>query len=379
MNTYKKGSFGYDLHYLSEKDDMLVLLSDDTQAQIIVSPGYQGKVFTSTAQGLEGKSLGFVNYKVFESGELNEHMNGYGGENRLWIGPEGGCFSIFFKPGVAQVYDNWFTPKPLDTEPWQVLASDRKTVRMEKEMHVSNYLGSRLHLKVQRKITLLEACEINSALGITSDEKVNAVAYSTENSLTNLNDYAWTPETGTVSIWMLDMFRTAPQAVTIVPFIRGDDKELGLVATTAYFGEIPADRYCEKEGCVFLKTDGKYRSKIGLNNKRTKAIAGNYDPDSGHLTVATFDVDREAAYLNQEWNPEKHPLVGDVFNGYNDGPLDDGSIMGPFLELESSSPAALLNPGESLVHHHNVFHFVGEGAPLSAIMETLFGIAGLHG
>ena len=151
-------------------------------------------------------------------------MNGYGGENRLWIGPEGGRFYVFFKPGVEQTYDHWFTTAPFDTEPWQTLASDRKTVRMEKEMQVSNYLGSRLHLKVHRKVSLLDAAGIHAALGISAGENVRTVAYATQNSLTNLDGYAWTPQTGTVCIWMLDMFRTAPRAVTIVPFVRGDEK-----------------------------------------------------------------------------------------------------------------------------------------------------------
>ncbi|MDR2117943.1 MAG: hypothetical protein LBP25_00190 [Tannerellaceae bacterium] len=373
MNVYEKGTFGYDLQYLQERGEMYVLAADDGQAQIIVSPRYQGKVFTSTAGGPEGKSLGFVNYKVFESDEPNEHMNGYGGENRLWIGPEGGCYSIFFRPGATQIYDNWFTPKPLDTEPWQTLASDGRSILMEKEMEASNYLGSRLHLKVQRRVTLLETSETASMLNIAAGDRVKTVAYATENVLTNLNDFAWTPATGTVCIWMLDMFRTAPRAVTAVPFVRGEEKDLGPVATTAYFGEIPAGRYKETDGCVFLKTDGRYRSKIGLNRARTGGLAGNYDPDSGHLVVATFDVDRDAVYLNQEWNPEKNPLEGDVFNAYNDGPLDDGSIMGPFLELESGSPAAFLAPGESLSHRHHVFHFTGDGASLDGIARRLFG------
>lgn len=372
MNRYEKGTFGYDLRYLSEKDRIVVLQSHDAQAQIIVSPGYQGKVFTSTAEGLHGKSLGFVNYKVFEADEPNEHMNGYGGENRLWIGPEGGRFSVFFKPGAKQIYNNWFTPKPFDTEPWQTPAADRQTIRMKKEMQLSNYMGSRLHLKIGRKVSLLDPAAIRSALGIAVDERVRTVAYSTQNSLTNLDDFAWTPATGTVCIWMLDMFRVAPRARAIVPFVRGSEEELGVVATTSYFGEIPAGRYRQTEGCVFLKTDGKFRSKIGLNSKRTKGIAGNYDPDSGHLTLVAFDVDKNAVYLNQEWKPEKNPLEGDVFNAYNDGPLEDGSIMGPFMELESGSPAALLLPGESLVHNHHVFHFVGEEAALGEIMETLF-------
>jgi hypothetical protein len=92
------------------------------------------------------------------------------------------------------------------------------------------------------------------------------------------------------------------------------------------------------------------------------------------LTITAFDVDKNAVYLNQEWNPAKDPLLGDAMNAYNDGPLADGSIMGPFLELESVSPAAFLKPLHSLSHKHTVYHFIGEEADLSPITEKLFGI-----
>jgi hypothetical protein len=127
-------------------------------------------------------------------------------------------------------------------------------------------------------------------------------------------------------------------------------------------------------GVIYFKTDGKARGKLGMNAKRTLNIAGNYDPISKRLTVVTFDTDPKATYLNQEWNPDKDPLTGDALNAYNDGPLEDGSIMGPFLELESSSPAAFLQPGESLSHQHNVYHFVGEEADLSRIAKSLLGV-----
>ncbi|MDR1259020.1 MAG: hypothetical protein LBK65_07070 [Tannerellaceae bacterium] len=371
MNGYEKGTFGYDLQYLSERGRCAVLSTDDEEGRIIVSPQYQAKVFTSTVQGMAGKSLGFVNYKVFESGEPDEHMNGYGGENRLWIGPEGGRYSVFFKPGVSQVYDNWFTPKALDTEPWEVVSEGTKNIVMEKEMHLMNYLGSMLHMKVSRGVQMMEA----SSLGLHMGKGVKSVAYYTVNTLTNIGDHAWTPATGAICIWVLDMFRVAPRSIAIVPFVQGDEKELGPVATTEYFGAIPQDRYKEKGGYVFLKTDGLYRSKIGLSGRRTKAIAGSYDPDSHHLAVAAFEVDREGVYLNQEWDCERDPLVGDVFNAYNDGPLANGNIMGPFLELESASPAALIAPGETLSHGHSVFHFVGKDAhSLDHIIEALFGI-----
>jgi hypothetical protein len=121
MDDFVKGTFGYDLNYLSQKDENLVVLSGDGgESQIIVSAKYQAKVFTSTTGGLSGMSMGFVNYKFFDSGIIDEHMNGFGGENRFWLGPEGGKFSVYFKKDSEQVFDNWHTPKPIDIEPWDI-------------------------------------------------------------------------------------------------------------------------------------------------------------------------------------------------------------------------------------------------------------------
>ena len=69
-------------------------------------------------------------------------MNAYGGENRLWLGPEGGKYSLFFKPDSAMVFDNWKTPSPFDTESWNLVSADSTQVRMSKEMNLLNYAGS---------------------------------------------------------------------------------------------------------------------------------------------------------------------------------------------------------------------------------------------
>jgi hypothetical protein len=374
--SFEKGEFGYDLAFLSQKDNgLIVLSSSDENAQIIVSPKYQAKVFTSTATGLSGSSFGFVNYDVLNSDIIDEHMNGYGGENRFWLGPEGGKYSVYFEKGAEQVFDNWHTPKPIDIEPWDVVSADAKSVALRKAMQVTNYLGSRFQLNVDRKIALIEPAEANRMLGLAANPALNMVAYQTENAITNTNDFAWTPETGTICIWILDMFNPAPNAVTVIPFNEGDEAQKGKIVTSDYFGEIPADRLKVMEKVIYLKTDGNFRSKLGLNAKRTKAIAGNYDPGLKRLTITTFDVDNKAIYLSQEWNPAKDPLSGDALNAYNDGPLADGSIMGPFLELESVSPAAFLQPAQSLSHRHTVFHFSGEEKDLSPIAEKLLGVS----
>jgi hypothetical protein len=47
--------------------------------------------------------------------------------------------------------------------------------------------------------------------------------------------------------------------------------------------------------------------------------------------------------------------------------------MGPFYELETSSPAAALPPGGSIVHIHRTFHFCGPEAQLDEIARTTLG------
>lgn len=374
--TYAKGTFGYDLKYLSEKDSQLVVLkSDDGKAQLIASAKYQAKVFTSTANGEEGNSHGFINYNFFDAGVVDEHMNGFGGEDRFWLGPEGGQYSIYFEPGKEQVFDNWHTPKAIDIEEWDVKNVSSKSATFTKDMELKNYQGSTLSIAVERKVSLMSDAEIASKLHVTLPLDVNIIAYATDNTITNQNDFEWTQKTGTVCIWMLDMFNPSDSAVTVIPYNKGDEKQLGRVVTSDYFGEISADRLIDdKNGTLYFKTDGKSRGKLGMNAKRTKSIAGNYDPIARRLTIVTFGADPKATYLNQEWNPDRNPLVGDALNAYNDGPLEDGSIMGPFLELESCSSAAFLKPGESLSHNHNVYHFVGSEEALTPVAKKLLGV-----
>jgi hypothetical protein len=85
-------------------------------------------------------------------------------------------------------------------------------------------------------------------------------------------------------------------------------------------------------------------------------------------------VDSSGKYLNQEWKTTKPAFSGDAVNAYNDGPLADGSQMGPFYELESVSPAAFLTPGQSLSHRHLVFHFTGDENSLDKVARQWLGV-----
>lgn len=366
----KPGTFGYDLDFLRQHDTGLVVLRSG-DARVIVSPKYQGKVFTSTDSGSDGPSFGWIHYKAFD-GPVDPHMNAFGGENRLWLGPEGGRFSLFFPPGAKMEFANWKTPAAFDTEPWRVTEHGAHTVLLSKDMQLVNYTGTRLSLEIDRLITMMN----DTAIGhlFAPDPSVAAVGYSTLNRIRNTGAEAWTDSTGMPCIWMLDMFNPSPATTIVVPYssAAGDTSK---PATTDYFGEIPADRIKFVDGVIYFKADGKLRGKLGVHPGRAKEVAGSYDADRHILTITKFDIDGLKPYLNQEWNTVKPPFSGDAVNAYNDGPLADGSQMGPFYELESVAPAIGLKPGQSWEHMHSVYHFTGPEESLDKISRAVLGVS----
>jgi hypothetical protein len=367
--SHAQGTYGYDVAFLQQYDSVILL--KDEESQVVVSPKYQAKVFTSTADGANGKSFGWVNYKAFTA-LPDAHMNAYGGENRFWLGPEGGPYSLYFSKGKEMVFENWKTPPPIDTEAWAVVNKSAQSVQLQKSMTLTNYAGTEMQLLADRTVTILQRNEIAGKTGLSLSNPVKAVGYRTDNKITNTGQQSWNEKTGAPCIWMLDMFTPSPSTVIVIPYKK---EGTGKVATTDYFGEIASDRMKYKDSILLFRADGKSRGKLGLGPARAKPVAGSYDAQNGVLTIALFDVDASARYLNQEWSVTKPPFSGDAVNAYNDGPLQNGSQLGPFYEIESVSPAAFLNPGASLTHQHTVLHFTGSEQALEPIARQLLGIS----
>jgi hypothetical protein len=373
---FQKGTFGYDLTFLKKYLNPIVLQDESGKAMIIVSREWQGRVVTSTASGPQGTSYGWINYNLVESREMQEHMNPFGGEDRIWLGPEGGQFSLYFKEGTPFEFDHWFVPKQIDTEPFILIKSGKNYAHFEQEMNLVNYSGFGLNLKVSRDIRILNRKDATRNFSIVLPENIDFVAFESETVLTNKGDKAWIKETGMPSIWILGMFNPSPDVTIVIPFKQGDESLLGPVVNDMYFGKIPSDRLKIQEGIILFRGDGKARGKIGLSPMRVIPLAGSYDKQSKTLTVVKFSFrEGDRDYVNSMWEFQKEPFKGDVLNSYNDGPLADGSQMGPFYELESSSPAASLQPGESLKHIHQTYHFQGDEKDLDDIAKKIFGIS----
>ncbi len=368
-------SFGSDLDFLSIHHKDLVLLSDEqNRAQLIILPAYQGRVMTSTADGNTGMSFGWLNHTLIASGKVSPHMHAVGGEERIWLGPEGGQFSIYFKKGTDFTFDQWFVPKELDTEPFRLLSSSRTMARFEKNLHLENYSGTGFELKIDRIIRLLDSSSISRAIGAPIPYSVKSVGFESENRLTNAGTNTWTKKTGLLSIWILSMMNASPQTTIAIPYKQGDSSKLGKIVTDDYFGKVPADRLKVENGLIFLKADANYRSKIGISPSRALPLAASYDALNGVLTIAQFSLPaNERDYVNSLWQMQENPFSGDAVNAYNDGPVQ-GKQMGSFYELESSSPAAALAPGETMLHMHRTMHFKGNKESLDMIAMKILGV-----
>ena len=108
---------------------------------------------------------------------------------------------------------------------------------------------------------------------------------------------------------------------------------------------------------------------------RALPVLGSYDAGGGSLTVVKYSLPATPAeYVNAMWEYQDEPFSGDVVNTYNDGPAEPGAKpLGPFYELESSSPALAPAPGEKVVHTHQTFHFSGNREQLDAITKQKLG------
>lgn len=375
--TLDDWSYANDLNFLRKHIDLIELSDPSGKAKVAVSAALQGRVMTSSASGLEGKSYGWINKELFASGDTLEHINVYGGEERFWLGPEGGQYSIFFKNGDVFTLDNWYTPKLIDLETFEVKEQTTSSVTFTKEATLTNYSGFQFDLRIERKVEVLSSTEVFEQLGINPTSEINFVAYQTTNSLTNVGAEEWRKETGLLSIWLLGMFNPSPSITMVIPFHPGSKEELGIPVNDNYFGKVPEERLVVKDSVLYFSGDGEYRSKIGLSPHRAKNILGSYDALNHVLTIVKYNQPKGVTeYVNSMWRIQESPYAGDVVNSYNDGSPEPGKQpLGPFYELETSSPALALKSGQSGTHVQLTCHFEGDEKVLDVLAKNLLGVS----
>ncbi|MEJ0032503.1 MAG: DUF6786 family protein [Bacteroidota bacterium] len=369
----KKGTYGYDSAFLAKYDSTFIELKDESgSARVIISPRWQGRVMTSTSTGPEGNSYGWLNYDLLKARKYKKHFNPIGGEERLWFGPEGGQFSLYFAKGDSFKIDKWQVPPVIDTIEYKPTANSGGQAQFAADAVIKNYSGYEFVFLIERRVRLLRAPEVESILGAKIPQGVQHVAFETLNRIENKSPMQWKKETGLMSIWLLGMMTPTDSTTVIIPFHPSENSKS--LITTSYFGEIPADRLTIKDSVLYFRCDGRYRSKIGLPPSIAKPVAASYDFSRNVLTVISFNVNDVGMYVNSKWEIQRDPYSGDVVNSYNDGPLGNGEQLGPFYELESSSAAKELKRAESQTYVQVTSHFEGDYEGLKELAKNILGV-----
>lgn len=366
--SYTAGEYGYDLDFLKKYITPVELVNG--KSRLIVASEYQGRVMTSSSSGMKGNSHGWINYDFIASSKINEDANPYGGEERIWLGPEGGQFSIFFtgnNPG------KWIVPSALDHETFNIAQVNSQQITLEKDIELVNRSATKFYAKISRTITLLDSTEIRANLKIGFGKSIRVVAYKSENRLKNIGNYCWNKDNGTLSIWMLSMMKASPVAAVIIPYKQGGQEKV----VNDYFGVTPGNRLKVTDDAVFYRTDAEFRSKIGVSPSSALPCVGSYDAQKQILSILTYSLpENKTEYVNSALvDQQKDPFSGDVINSYNDGPSKNGSRIGQLYEMEISSPAAFLKPGEEITHVQCMYHFEGKVKDLDMLVRSLLNVS----
>ncbi|MHC4375398.1 MAG: DUF6786 family protein [Planctomycetota bacterium] len=336
--------------------------------RLAVVPAWQLRVATG-AFAPDGRSLGWLNRPKLRSGEVDARANLWGGLERLWLGPEGGPGTVYFAPGDDYRLDRWTIPALVDRVPFQVASAGDASIAAVAEGPVLNRAGERFEARLERRVELLEP---GRALGAPLPPAVQGLGFVSDNALFNVGASPWSRSNGGLCLWLAGMLPHAEHAVAYAP--------APAVATPHavgdYFHALDATRLRPLGAGMAFRVDGAHRSKIGIPAANTTGWMGAWDPERGRLTLVQAEVDASAEYLEARWSADRGPFGGEALHLYNDGPPEPGAApFGPFFELESSSPAAVLGPGERRSHRSTTILLEGPSAMLDDIARARLGVS----
>ncbi|NMH86773.1 DUF6786 family protein [Flavivirga algicola] len=357
-------SFADHVKKLEVINGLQVLKHDN--AAIAFSGAYQGRVFTSTANGLNGKPYGHVNWKLLDEGTYEHTMARLGGESRMWFGPEFGKYSIFFDKDAKQDIKNIKISPDLDIKKFSLIEKDKLSATYGADLEIRNTFGYIFNINAKRKISLLTQPQIENDLNIILNENISFVGFSAETTIKNLGEQ-WRKENGLLSIWELGCMLTNPDNRVIIPLKKETD------SVTGYFTPVTSDRLVTKDSVVFYKADADGLNKIGVRPDLSKNIMGSYSAKNNLLNIVKFTFENDSLYVNSLPGNDT-PYNGDVTNIFN-GEVDEALDKNwPFYEFESSSSTKELNTNETMHHKHTTYHFEGSFEDLNAISLKVLGV-----
>ena len=370
-------------------------------------PEWNGRIMTSTSDGLDGPSYGFIHVAALDALQASRGL--LGGEEQIMLSPESGPFGLYRKTETEESelrFSETRIPRRLpygfQEGPFTVdVVPPATQIRMCRSVQMTNAANTVFNLDIIRTVRMLNAETIGKIFGDSvslslEQMDVSVVGFETINTLYN-HGTPLTRKDGLVSIGIRSMFNSSQEMVMVVPFREGDDTELGTTICSDFFGASPHGRLRMLPEAALIRADSKSRCQVGVSRNRVGPFLGAIDFRIGHLTLMTFNLPPrpwECDYISNAYcetndtssrdfvSIRKHPLreedapySGEVVRAYNHGFTVPGqSPIARFYEFDVFSPAKALNRGESLTHHQCTVHINADNETLSYIAKTVLGV-----
>ncbi|HET6163163.1 MAG TPA: DUF6786 family protein [Planctomycetota bacterium] len=355
--------FARDVQFLKDFADAVVLEAPGG-GKVVVSPKLSGRVMTSAFSDNE-PGFGLVNREAITRPPVARGFSNYGGEDRLWLAPEGGPYGLFFDPGAKQELANWYVPPAMDGGVRTPTGQDAASISFHERIALKNVEGVAFDLTIDRKVEALAKDELERVLGAALPEGAKFVAFRTTNKVTNEAKVAL-PADALVAPWVLGQFRPSPKTTVLLPYQGAEG-----VIKKDYFGVVPPDRLAlvpEGDGGVArFKGDAQLRSKIGVSAAGALGWLGAWDAQHKVLTLVNHSLPPAGAVVPDcNWTvPNPRAKSGDVATSYNHGEEPR------FFELESIGPALGAAPKSSVTQVQTTIHLAAEPAALAEIAKKL--------
>jgi hypothetical protein len=309
--------------------------------------------------------FGLVVRETISKPPVARGFNNFGGEDRLWLAPEGGPYGLYFDPGAKQELANWYVPPAMDGGVRTPTGQDAASISFHERIALKNVEGVAFDLTIDRKVEALAKDEVEKLLGAALPEGAKLVAFRTTNKVTNEAKVAL-PADALVAPWVLGQFRPSPKTTVLLPYHGAED-----VIKKDYFGVVPPDRLAllpEGDGGVArFKGDAQLRSKIGVSAAGALGWLGAWDAQHKVLTLVNHSLPPAGAVVPDcNWTvPNPRAKSGDVATSYNHGEEPR------FFELESIGPALGATPKSSVTQVQTTIHLAAEPAALAEIAKKL--------
>jgi uncharacterized protein DUF6786 len=356
-------------------NEPVILQGRQPGRQVLCAPTLVGRVMTTTYDADHGDALGWIGAEVIRHGYVDPVFTNYGGEERLWFGPEGSQFGLHFT-SKDQSLSHYKVQAGMNSQRYAVarIAPEHDCVVMAARIELQNLAGTKFDLGVERTVRVADYCPYT----VGFDDHLEFVGFESKSLVTNLGREPIRSETGLLSCWTPGQHPSGARTVAVIPFQPGSNEALGEPIRSDYLkqmcvgGTIPAGRLWIGADHALMRADNRYRLKIGLSARRATNRLGTIDLDSAELVINDFDLYPEMPYVAPYWRELTAAELanGEAVSVYVDGPDEKGVRGGNFHELESLSPAMPLKPGESFAHRNRVFHVRGSRTVLDSIARS---------